>query len=249
MLEGLASPATTMNNTVVVHLSECTAYRRLQSAFPKVHFSEDSLFRRFIVPKVHCFEGSLFRRLIAPKKRFIVPKVYWSEGSFIRNRGSLLRRFIVPKVHCSEISHLSDRKMLICYDKNEMIRAFGRATFVHLQAKLGQEMVHEMNQMTLLSRHRIRTLAVLRSRTLPRSRRFPLIFSFTNGWRRNILLWQYKYYAIFNMISSINTHIELRCLPVNNDPSHLRIITKKCKCIADLGLIIIIIKIKYIINC
>ena len=193
-------------------------YKRLQSAFPKVHFSEDSLFRRFIVPKVHCSEGSLFRRFIAPKKRFIVPKVYWSEGSFIRIRGSLLRRFIVPKVHCSEIevhcsegslnrnrgsllrrliipkvqyseiSHLSDRKMLICYDKNEMIRAFGRATFVHLQAKLGQEMVHEMNQMTLLSRHRIRTLAVLRSRTLPRSRRFPLIFSFTNGWRRNILL-------------------------------------------------------------
>ena len=37
--------------------------------------------------------------------------------------------------------------MLICYDKNEMIRAFDRATFVHLQAKLGQEMVHEMNQM------------------------------------------------------------------------------------------------------
>ena len=48
-----------------------------------------------------------------------------------------------------------------------MIRAFGRATFVHIQAKLGQEMVHEMNQMTLFSRHRIRTLAVLRSSTLP----------------------------------------------------------------------------------
>ena len=50
--------------------------------------------------------------------------------------------------------------MLICYDKNEMIRAFGRATFVHMQAELGQEMVHEMNQMTLFTRHRIRTLAV-----------------------------------------------------------------------------------------
>ena len=159
---------------------------RLQSAFPKVHFSEGSLLRRFIVPKVHCSE-----------KRFFVPKVYWSEGSFIRNGGSLLRRFIVPKVHCSEIevhcsgrsfirnrgsllrrfiipkgqyskiSHLSDRRMSICYDKNEMIRAFGRATFVHIQAKLGQEMVHEMNQMTLFSRHRIRTLSFLRSSTLP----------------------------------------------------------------------------------
>ena len=190
---------------VTVRFSEGPFFRRF--IVPKVHCSEGSLFRRFIVPKVHCSE-----------KRFIVPKVYWSEGSFIRNTGSLLRRFIVPKVHCSEIgvhcsegsfnrnrgsllrrliipkvqyseiSHLSDRKMLICYDKNEMIRAFGRATFVHLQAKLGQEMVHEMNQMTLLSRHRIRTLAVLRSRTLPRARRFPLIFSFTNGWRRNILL-------------------------------------------------------------
>ena len=155
------------------------------------------LFRRSIFPKVHCSEGSLFRRFIVPKKRFIVPKVYWSEGSFIRNGGSLLRRFIVPKVHCSEIevhcseasfirnrgsllrrfiipkgqyseiSHLSDRKMLICYDKNEMIRAFGRATFVHIQAKLGQEMVHEMNQMTLFSRHKIRTLSFLRSSTLP----------------------------------------------------------------------------------
>ena len=57
--------------------------------------------------------------------------------------------------------------MLICYDKNEMIRAFGRVTFVHIQAKLGQEMVNEINQMTLLSRHTIRTLAVLRSSTLP----------------------------------------------------------------------------------
>ena len=123
------------------------------------------LFRRSIFPKVHCSEGSLFRRFIVPKKRFIVPKVFWSEGSFIRNRGSLLRRFIGPKVHCSEIevhcsegsfirnrgsllrrfiipkvqyseiSHLSDRKMLICYDKNEMIRALGRTTFVHIQAK------------------------------------------------------------------------------------------------------------------
>ena len=132
------------------------------------------LFRRSVFPKIHCSESSLFRRFIVPKKRFIVPKVYWSEGSFIRNRGSLLRRFIIPKVHCSEIevhcsegsfnrnrgsllrrfiipkvqyseiSHLSDRKMLICYDKNEMIRAFGRAIFVHLQAELGQEMVHEM---------------------------------------------------------------------------------------------------------
>ena len=54
--------------------------------------------------------------------------------------------------------------MLICY---EMIRTFERATFVHIQDKLGQEMVHEMNQMTLLSRHRIRTRAVLRSSTLP----------------------------------------------------------------------------------
>ena len=117
------------------------------------------LFRRSIFPKAHCSEGSLFRRFIVPKKRFIVPKVYCSEGSFFRNRGSLLRRFIVPKVYCyeievhcsegslfrnrgslfrrfmipkvhySEISHLSDRKMLICYDKNEMNRAFGRATF------------------------------------------------------------------------------------------------------------------------
>ena len=153
------------------------------------------LFRRSIFPKVHCSEGSLFRRFIVPKKRFIVLKVFWSEGSFIRNRGSLLRRFIGPKVHCSEIeahcsegsfirnrgsllrrfigskvhcseievhcsegsfirnkgsllrrfiipkvqyseiSHLSDRKMLICYDKNEMIRALGRTTFVHIQAK------------------------------------------------------------------------------------------------------------------
>ena len=50
-----------------------------------------------IFPKVHCSEGSLSRRFIVPKKRFIVPKVYWSEGSFIRNRGSLLQRFIVPK--------------------------------------------------------------------------------------------------------------------------------------------------------
>ena len=113
---------------------------RLQSAFPKVHFSAGSLFRRFIVPKVHCSE-----------KRFIVPKVYWSEGSFIRNRGLLLRRFIVPKVHCSEIevhcsegsfirnrglllrrliipkvqyseiSHLSDKKMFIAMTKYEMI--------------------------------------------------------------------------------------------------------------------------------
>ena len=156
------------------------------------------LFRRSIFPKVHCSEGLLFRRFIVPKKRFIVPKVYWSEGLFIRNGGSLLRRFIVPKVHCSEIevhcsegsfirnrgsllrrfiipkgqyseiSHLSDRKMSICYDKNEMIRAFGRATFVHIQAKLGQEMVHEMNQMTLFSRHRIRTLSFSRLSTLPR---------------------------------------------------------------------------------
>ena len=158
---------------------------------------DSPLFRRSIFPKVHCSEGSLFRRFIVPKKRFIVPKVYWSEGSFIRNRGSLLRRLIVPKVHCSEIevhcsegsfirnrgsllrrliipkvqyseiSHLSDRKMLICYDKYEMIRIFGRATVVHIQAKLGQELVPEMNQMTLFSRHRIRTLAVLRSSTLP----------------------------------------------------------------------------------
>ena len=147
------------------------------------------LFRRSIFPKVYCSEGSL--RFIVPKKRFIVPKVYWSEGSFIRNRGSLLRRFIVPKVHCSEIevncsegsfipnrgsllrrliipkvqyseiSHLSDRKMLICYDKYEMIKIFGTYRL------LGQEMVHDMNQMTLFSRHRIRTLAVLRSSTLP----------------------------------------------------------------------------------
>ena len=57
--------------------------------------------------------------------------------------------------------------MLICYDKNEMIRALGQATFLHVQAKLGWEMVHEMYQMTLFSRHRIRTLAVLRSSTLP----------------------------------------------------------------------------------
>ena len=56
--------------------------------------------------------------------------------------------------------------MLIWSDKNEMIRAFGRATFLHVQAKLGQEMVHEMNKMTLFPRHRIRTLAVLRSSTL-----------------------------------------------------------------------------------
>ena len=55
--------------------------------------------------------------------------------------------------------------MLICYDKYEMIRIFGRATIVHIQAKLGK--VHEMNQMTLFSRHRIRTLAVLRSSTPP----------------------------------------------------------------------------------
>ena len=47
---------------------------RLQSAFPKVHFSEGSLFRRFIVPKVHCSEkkvycaeGLLVRRVIYPK--------------------------------------------------------------------------------------------------------------------------------------------------------------------------------------
>ena len=77
----------------------------LQVAFPKVHFFEGPLFRRFIAPKVHCSEkkvhcseGSLFR-----KKRFIVPKVYRSEGSFSRNRGSLLRRFFVTNVHCSEI--------------------------------------------------------------------------------------------------------------------------------------------------
>ena len=161
-------------------------------------------------------EGPLFRRFIVPKKRFIVPKVYWSEGSFIRNRGSLLRRFIVPKVHCSEIevhcsegsfirnrglllqrliipkvqyseiSHLSDRKMLICYDKYEMIRIFGRATVVHIQAKLGQEMVHEMNQMTLFSRHRQDShpgsLEV--EHATSRSRMFPPIFSFTNGWRK-----------------------------------------------------------------
>ena len=72
-----------------------------------------------------------------------MPTVYWSEGTFIRNGGS------------------------ICYDKNEMIRAFGRATFVHIQAELGQEMVYEMNQMTLFSRHRIRTMSFLRSSTLP----------------------------------------------------------------------------------
>ena len=163
----------------------------------RIKYGYSPLFRRSIFPKVHCSEGSLFRRFIVPKKRFIVPKVYWSEGSFIRNGGSLLRRFIVPKVHCSEIevhcsegsfirnrgsllrrfiipkgqyseiSHLSNRKMSICYDKNEMIKAFSRATFVHIQAKLGQEMVHEMNQMTLFSRHRIRTLSFLRSSTLP----------------------------------------------------------------------------------
>ena len=147
---------------------------------PKVYWSEGSfirnrgsLLRRFIVPKVHCYEI----------------EVNCSERSFIQNRGSLLRRFIIPTVQYSEILHLSDRKMLIRYDKNEMVRAFGRATFVHIQVKLGQEMVHEMNQMTLFSRHRIRTLAVLRSSIATFwSRRFPPIFSFTNGWRRNILL-------------------------------------------------------------
>ena len=128
-----------------------------------VRFSEGPFFRRFIVPKkrfivskVYWSEGSFIRNRGSLLQRFIVPKVhcseiegYCSEGSIIRNRGSLLRRFIFPKVHYSEISHLSDRKILICYDKNEMTRAFGRATFVHIQAKLGQEMVHEMNQMTL----------------------------------------------------------------------------------------------------
>ena len=43
-------------------------------------------------------------------------------------------------------SHISQTKK--CYDKYEMIRAFGRATFVHIQAKLGKEIFHEMNQMT-----------------------------------------------------------------------------------------------------
>ena len=130
--------------------------------------------KRFIVPKVYWSEGSFIRNRGSLLRRFIVPKVHCSEievhcseGSFIRNMGSLLRRFIIPKVQYSEISHLSDRKIVICYDKNEMIRAFGRATFVHIQAKLEQEIVHEMNQMTLFSRHMIRTLAVLRSSTLP----------------------------------------------------------------------------------
>ena len=113
------------------------ASQRLQSAFPKVHFSEGSLFRRcivpkkrFIVPKVYWSEGSFIRNRGSFLWRFIVPKVHCaeievhcSEGSFIRNRGSLFRRFIIPKVQYSEISHLSDRKMLICYAKNEMIRA------------------------------------------------------------------------------------------------------------------------------
>ena len=68
-----------------------------------------SLFRRSIFPKVHCSEGSLLRSFIVSKKKFIVLKVYWSEGSLIRNRGSLLRRFIVPKIHCSEIEvHCSE---------------------------------------------------------------------------------------------------------------------------------------------
>ena len=126
------------------------------------------------MPKVYCSEGSFVRNRGSLLRRFIVPKVHCSEievhcseGSFIRNRGSLLRRFIIPKVQFSEISHLSGRKMLIWSDKNEMIRAFGRGTFVHIQAKLGQELVHEMNKMALFSRHRIRTLAVLRSSTLP----------------------------------------------------------------------------------
>ena len=54
---------------------------------------------------------------------------------------------------------------LICYDNNVMIRAFGRATFVHigLQAKLDQE----MNQMTLLSRHSGSYPGSLRSSALP----------------------------------------------------------------------------------
>ena len=122
---------------------------------PKVYWSEGSfirnrgsLLRRFIVPKVHCSEI----------------EVHCSEGSFIRNRGSLVRRFIIPKVQYSEISHLlSNRKMFICYDKNVMIRAFGRATFVHIRAKLDQE----MNQMTLFSRHSGSHPGSLRSSTLP----------------------------------------------------------------------------------
>ena len=142
----------------------------LQSAFPKVHFSEGSLFRRFIVPKVHS-----------------EIEVHCSEGSFIRNRGSLLRRFIIPKVQYSEISHLSDRKMLICY---EMIRAFGPATFVHIQDKLGQEMVHEMNESddTVIQTQDSHPGSLEVEHATSRSRRSPPIFSFTNVWRRNILL-------------------------------------------------------------
>ena len=93
---------------------------------PKVFWSEGSFIRN---------RGSLLRRFIGPKVHCSEIEVHCSEGSFIRNRGSLLRRFIIPKVQYSEISHLSDRKMLICYDKNEMIRALGRTTFVHIQAK------------------------------------------------------------------------------------------------------------------
>ena len=174
------------------------------------------LFRRSIFPKVHCSEGSLFRRFIVPKKRFIVPKVYWSEGSFIRNRGSLLRRFIVPKVHCSEIevhcsegsfirnrglllrrliipkvqyseiSHLSDRNMLICYDKYEMIRIFGRATIVHIQAKLGKEMHGSRDESddTVLQTQDSHHGSLEVEHATSRSRRFPPIFSFANGWRK-----------------------------------------------------------------
>ena len=64
----------------------CLSKIRLQSAFPKVHFSEGSLFRRFIVPK---------KRFIV--RRFIGPKGHLSEIGVHCSEGSMFRRFIVPK--------------------------------------------------------------------------------------------------------------------------------------------------------
>ena len=53
----------------------------LQPAFPKVYFSEGSMFRRFIVQKVNCSEIFFY----------CAEGLFIAEESFIRNRGSLFR--------------------------------------------------------------------------------------------------------------------------------------------------------------
>ena len=72
--EYLSYRSTAIINIYFNSFSAGTVLIRLQSAFPKVYFSEGSLFRRFIVPKVHCAEkkvycaeGLLVRRVIYPK--------------------------------------------------------------------------------------------------------------------------------------------------------------------------------------